>query len=95
MPLIRSAFALALAGALAACTGVTSQYGSLTGADACGAVERQVFVGQRVDTLNDVELPEDTRVLFPGSVADTETEVADRLTIIIGTDDTISRVYCG
>jgi len=95
MPLTRSVTALALLGGLAACTGLATQYGSLAGADACGAEERQVFVGQRVDALNDVALPEDTRVLFPGAVADTETEVSDRLTILIGTGDTITRVYCG
>lgn len=94
MPLSRHATALALTGTLAACTGVTSQYGSLTGSDACGAAPRQEFVGQRVDALNDVELPEDARVLFPGSAATTD-EVPERLNFTIDTDDTITRVYCG
>lgn len=86
----------ALVLSLGACseTGVTGAVTELTGADACGAAERQAFVGQRVDALNDVELPDDTRVLFPGAAV-TQDLRPDRLNITIGGDETITEVYCG
>jgi hypothetical protein len=64
------------------------------GGDACGAEAHQDWVGQRVDVLNDVELPEGTRVLFPTTPAGDETEAA-RLNVSIDRSDTITRVYCG
>lgn len=94
---LRPTATLGLVAAIAACTGITGENGGggiLSGGDACGATERQEFVGQRVDALNDVALPEDTRVLFPGSSTSTD-DVPERLNITIGTDDTITRIYCG
>lgn len=84
--------------ALAACTGMTGDGegvgGLLAGGDACGAGQYESYVGQRVDALNDVALPDDARVLFPGSVVTQDLREA-RLNIDVDTDDTITRVYCG
>jgi hypothetical protein len=60
----------------------------------CGASARQDLVGQSFTLLNNADLPEDARVLFPGAVV-TQDFVPGRLNITIGTDDRIDRVYCG
>jgi len=64
------------------------------GEGTCGAIERQVLVGESVTVLNDAELPDDARVLFPGAAV-TQDFMGARLNIEIGTDDRISRIYCG
>jgi hypothetical protein len=62
--------------------------------DACGAGTHQDWVGKRVDALNDVELPEGARVLFPTTPAGDETDPA-RLNVTVDKSDTITGVYCG
>ena len=93
---------------LAACSNTIPQTGtgaaSVTTAEAgggaaaadgsCGAEERQVLVGQRVDVLNDAELPDNMRVLFPGSAV-TQDYDPSRMNISIGENDSITRIYCG
>lgn len=64
------------------------------GGDACGAGAHQDWVGKRVDALNDVELPEGARVLFPTTPAGDETDPA-RLNVTVDRSDTITGVYCG
>jgi len=63
-------------------------------AGSCGADERQDWVGKRVDVLNDVDLPEGTRVLFPTTPATMDFR-DDRLNVAVDKSDVISRVYCG
>ncbi len=60
----------------------------------CGATQRADLVGQSVTVLNDAELPETARVLFPGAAVSQEVNPG-RLNIAIGTDDRITQVYCG
>ena len=60
----------------------------------CAADVHQDWVGQRVDFLNDVALPEGARVLFPTTPATSDFR-ADRLNIAVDKADTIARVYCG
>ena len=61
---------------------------------ACPADAHQDWVGQRVDVLNNVDLPEGTRVLFPTTPATMDYR-SDRLNITIDKSEFISRVYCG
>ncbi|HRO11879.1 I78 family peptidase inhibitor [Amaricoccus sp.] len=60
----------------------------------CGAEAHQDWVGQRVDVLNDVDLPEGARVLFPTTPATMDYR-AERLNVSVDKADTITRVYCG
>jgi hypothetical protein len=60
----------------------------------CGAAAHQDWVGQRVDVLNDVDLPEGTRVLFPTTPA-TMDYSEGRLNVAVDKSDIITRVYCG
>jgi hypothetical protein len=78
--------------ALAACTPTTG--GGPGGEGSCGAADHQSWVGQRVDVLNDVELPEASRVLFPTTPATMDYQ-PDRLNVEVDEADTIVRVYCG
>ena len=82
-----------LALALAACAGVQSEQAAAEGRT-CGADERQDWVGQSVAALNDVDLPEGTRVLFPTTPATMDFN-AERLNVSVDASDNISRVYCG
>lgn len=68
--------------------------GGLGGEDACRASEHQDWVGQRVDVLNDVDLPEGARVLFPTTPATMDYR-AERLNVTVDKNDIITRVYCG
>ena len=101
------AFAISLTGiclalVLGACTSqadgvaeaVVDPVAGTAGADACGASARQGFVGQHADALNDVDLPEGTRVLFPGTAATMDFR-PDRLNFVIDGSDGIERIYCG
>jgi hypothetical protein len=60
----------------------------------CGADERQGWVGQSVASLNDIDLPEGTRVLFPTTPATMDFN-PERLNVSVDASDNISRVYCG
>ena len=60
----------------------------------CGADERQAWVGQSVASLNDIDLPEGSRVLFPTTPA-TMNYNPERLNVSVDAGDAISRVYCG
>jgi len=89
---------LALVVALAACTQV-EQAGQdvvavVEGEGACGAGPFETYVGQRVDALNDVELPAGSRVLFPTTPATMDMN-PERLNVAVDGNDTITRVYCG
>lgn len=66
--------------------------GTLSGS--CPADDHQDWVGQRIDVLNDVDLPEGTRVLFPTTPATTDFD-GERLNVTVDQSDMISRVYCG
>lgn len=66
----------------------------MAAAGACPADAHQDWVGQRIDVLNDVELPEGTRVMFPTTPATTDFR-ADRMNVVVDGADTISQVYCG
>ena len=65
-----------------------------SGDGSCGAESYQAYVGQRIDALNDVALPDDKRVLFPTTPA-TMDFVPGRLNIAVDKSDTISKIYCG
>ena len=60
----------------------------------CGADERQAWVGQSVASLNDIDLPEGSRVLFPTTPATMDYN-PERLNVSVDAGDAISRVYCG
>ena len=60
----------------------------------CPAAQHQDWVGQRVDVLNDVDLPEPTRVLFPTTPATMDFR-EDRMNVEVDKSDRIARVYCG
>jgi len=96
MPRVTPTPALILALALGACTqtGDGGEAVVVGGADACGAADYQRFVGQRVDALNDVDLPDGARVLFPTTPA-TMDFIETRLNITIGGNDLIERAFCG
>ncbi|HMQ92003.1 MAG TPA: I78 family peptidase inhibitor [Amaricoccus sp.] len=66
----------------------------VAGDGSCGAEAYQAYVGQRIDALNDVALPDDKRVLFPTTPA-TMDFVPGRLNIAVDKSDTISKIYCG
>lgn len=101
MPPFRT-LGLALAAlSLAACANTAQETAEMAdakaeaaGDTACGADARQEWVGQNVTVLNTAELPETARVMFPGAAATMDFR-PDRLNITIGTDDSITRVYCG
>jgi Peptidase inhibitor I78 family len=89
---------VAAALAIAACTPKTGDdtgaAGSGNGKDTCKAAGFQSYVGQRVDVLNEVELPAGTRVMFPTTPATMDFR-EERLNIGVGKDDHIARVFCG
>jgi Peptidase inhibitor I78 family len=60
----------------------------------CAAADHQDWVGQRVDVLNDVDLPEGTRVLFPTTPATTDHR-EERTNVSVDKNDVITRVFCG
>lgn len=87
---------LGLLVALGACAELRSAGGGgpLSVGGSCAASQHQDWVGQRVDVLNDVELPQGTRVLFPTTPATADTR-DDRMNVVVDKSDTITRVYCG
>jgi hypothetical protein len=87
--------ALTFAAVLVGCTSAIRPGGIGGGdADACGASEYETMIGEQFTVLNDADLPENRRVLFPGASVGEEAD-RTRLNIAIGTDDRIARVYCG
>ncbi len=89
---------VALVLALGACTQVERAgdevVAAVEGEAACGAGPFETFVGQRVDALNEVELPAGSRVLFPTTPATMDFN-PERLNVSVDGNDTITRVYCG
>jgi hypothetical protein len=85
---------LGLLVALGACAELQNPDGTAAGGGSCPAEAHQDWVGQRVDVLNDVDLPEGTRVLFPTTPAPMDYR-DDRLNVAVDKTDRISRVYCG
>lgn len=88
------ALGLGLTLALGACAEMQSVAGGGAGGGKCTADAHQDWVGQRVDVLNDVDLPEGTRVLFPTTPATMDFR-EDRLNVEVDKADKIVRVYCG
>ncbi len=81
--------------ALAACAQMGNDKSGEAGqAGTCAAADHQDWVGKRVDVLNDVDLPEGTRVLFPTTPATMDYR-EDRMNVSVGKDDVISKVTCG
>ena len=79
--------------ALAACAGRWAR--PMPSPRAAPAAPRhQDWVGQSRAVLNDVDLPEGTRVLFPTTPATMDFS-ADRLNVSVGAGDKIDRVFCG
>jgi hypothetical protein len=60
----------------------------------CAAGAHQDWVGQSVSVLNDDDLPEGTRVLFPTTPATMDFN-EDRMNVEVDGSDRIARVYCG
>ena len=90
---VQSSLGIALVLALGACAEMkVAVPGGPAGT--CPADQHQDWVGQRVDVLNDVELPEGARVLFPTTPATMDYR-EDRLNIEVDKADRIARVYCG
>ena len=82
--------------ALGACAELqnTGAGGTLAGGGTCPADQHQDWVGKRIDVLNDVELPQGTRVLFPTTPA-TMDHREDRMNVVVDKSDRITRVDCG
>jgi hypothetical protein len=96
---LRTAAALALLAALAACTPKeggteTADAGPAAGDDSCGAAELQSLVGTSVGALDPATLPEPRRVIFFGQTVTMDFR-AERLNVEIGKDDKVARVFCG
>jgi Peptidase inhibitor I78 family len=72
----------------------TSPDAAIVPAGSCAAGQHQDWVGQRVDVLNEVTLPEGTRVLFPTTPATMDFR-EDRMNVEVDKSDTITRVFCG
>ena len=90
---VQSSLGIALVLALGACAEMKVKApGGPAGS--CPADQHQDWVGQRVDVLNDVELPAPTRVLFPTTPATMDYR-EDRMNIEVDKADRIARVYCG
>lgn len=85
---------LALLLALGACAELQKSGTGPMAGGACPADAHQDWVGQRVDVLNDVDLPPGARVLFPTTPATMDYR-EDRLNITVDKADRITRVYCG
>ena len=62
--------------------------------DACGAGGFQQYVGRSIGALNEVDLPDGARVLFPTTPATMDLR-EDRLNVEVGKDDHIVRIFCG
>lgn len=60
----------------------------------CPADAHQDWVGKRIDVLNEVDLPQGTRVLFPTTPATMDYR-GDRLNVSVDKADKITRVFCG
>jgi hypothetical protein len=86
---------LGLLMALGACVeqGGTDRAGA-GAVEGCQAEANQAWVGQSVAVLNDVDLPEGTRVLFPTTPATMDFN-EDRMNVTVDKSDLITRVYCG
>jgi len=89
------AAALVLA-ALAGCAQVENAASEAAdaGEGDCGAAGLQALVGTSVGALDPATLPEPRRIIFPGQAVTMDFS-ADRLNVEIGTDDRVTRVYCG
>ena len=85
---------LALVLALGACAELKTGEKAGGAPGTCPADQHQDWVGKRVDVLNDVDLPEGTRVLFPTTPATMDFR-EDRMNVTVDKADTITRVYCG
>jgi len=68
--------------------------GATAAGGSCPADAHQDWVGKRVDVLNDVDLPQGTRVLFPTTPATMDYR-EDRLNVSVDKADKIARVFCG
>ena len=96
---LRTAAALGLLAALAACTPKegeteTADAAPAAGEDACGAAGLQSLVGTSVGSLDPATLPEPRRVIFFGQAVTMDFR-AERLNVEIGKDDKVARVFCG
>jgi len=93
-PPLQSSLGIVLVLALGACAEMKVGLPGGPAAGTCPAEAHQDWVGQRVDVLNEADIPEGTRVLFPTTPA-TMDHREDRLNIEVDKSDTIARVYCG
>lgn len=100
LQLVFAAFTLTACAGIGAGTGpeetaeMAEAKSAAAGTEACGADSRQDWVGQNVAVLNNADLPATARVMFPGAAATSDFQ-PERLNVTIGTNDSISRVYCG
>lgn len=92
--MIRPTLALGLMLTVGACAELKLGEDAATGGGSCPAAAHQDWVGERIDVLNDVDLPEGTRVLFPTTPATMDFR-EDRMNVSVDKSDTIDRVYCG
>jgi hypothetical protein len=93
-PLKSLGIAVALGLGLGACAELQQAGGPGQVAGDCPADQHQDWVGQRIDVLNDAELPDGTRVLFPTTPATMDYR-EDRMNVEVDKSDRIARVYCG
>lgn len=78
---------------LAGCDEAPAKPEQDTAADACKAASLQVLVGQPKSVVENMDLPEATRILGPNQPVTMDFR-PDRLNIEIGTDGRIKRIGC-
>ena len=97
LPMICAGFGALLA--LGACENMKAPAGlekaaTDIGTDSCGAVSHQWLVGDSVAQLKATDLPRGTQVIFPGMQTPPVSK-PQRMTVIVGGGDVVTRVYCG
>ena len=98
MPAPTQCLGIAIVLSLGACaelqSGAPAGDKAAAGGGTCPADSHQDWVGKRVDYLNDIELPEGSRVIFPTTPVTMDFR-EERLNVEIDKSDTIARVFCG
>ena len=91
---LQTCLGVALVLALGACEEMKQAGDKVAGGTGtCPADQHQDWVGKRVDILNEVDLPEGTRVLFPTTPATMDYR-PDRMNVKVDKADVITSVDC-
>ena len=95
-PSLPSALLALVAVLVSGCATVTSPLPAVRPPDlmACGAVNLQHLVGQKVDVLEALNLPGPRRIIRPGQAVTLDFNAA-RLDVDIDENGVITRIWCG